>query len=121
VSIAYPGQGAIIALDPEIPPAQQRVVFKATPALPAGWHWQLNGKRVPADRPLSALPTGTTGSANRPRAADVRYSWFPMPGRHMLTLYDAKGSLRASASFEVRGAMLRGAAPKLDSKADRPS
>ncbi|MCB4812038.1 penicillin-binding protein 1C [Methylovorus menthalis] len=127
VSIAYPAQGSIIALDPEIPPALQRVVFKASPALPAGWHWRLDGKRVapvkmPSPRPLPGINTqaANTQAANTP-VADLRYAWFPMPGRHVLSLHDASGKLRESARFEVRGAMLREAMPSPKAKPARRS
>lgn len=81
--IDYPGPGSIIALDPDIPRAQQRVLFKADVPLPAGWHWRLDGLRL----------------------QDAR--WFPMPGRHLLSLRDGSGSEVSSVRFEVRGASVR--------------
>ena len=81
--IAYPGEGTIIGLDPDIPPANQRVLFKASSRLPAGWTWQLDGKRQPA------------------------LAWFPMPGKHHLQLLDAHGNEADAVAFEVRGAVFK--------------
>ena len=81
--ITYPGEGTIIGLDPDIPPANQRVVFKAGTALPSGWLWSLDGKR------------------------QKMAVWFPMPGRHALTLQDATGRDVDSVHFEVRGATVK--------------
>ena len=82
-NILYPGTGSIIGLDPDIPPAQQRLVFKAGGKLKPGWFWQVDGK---------------------PLKGGV---WFPMPGRHTLTLHDASSMEIDRVSFEVRGASLR--------------
>ena len=87
--IESPVGGAIIALHPDIPPANQRLFLVAS--APAGAHWELGGRVM--------------GSAARPLA------WFPWPGRHLLVLKDASGALLGTASFEVRGARARGVAP----------
>ena len=84
--IASPVPGAILALDPDIPPANQRMHFIAT-AMRADHAWVLDGVRV--------------GAAGRPA------SWAPQPGRHVLKLVDAHGRVADEAAFEVRGAMLR--------------
>ena len=84
--IASPVPGAILALDPDIPPANQRMHFIAT-AMRADHAWVLDGVRV--------------GAAGRPA------SWAPLPGRHVLKLVDAHGRVADEAAFEVRGAMLR--------------
>ncbi|VVE00418.1 Penicillin-binding protein 1C [Pandoraea pneumonica] len=81
--IAGPADGTIVALDPDIPPANQRLWFQVAAAWPKGAAWRLDGK------PLS-------GSA--------RVSWLPWPGRHTLELVDASGAVRDSVRFEVRGA-----------------
>jgi len=81
--IVYPGEGTIIGLDPDIPPTHQRVVFKDGAKLRRGWHWQLDGKQ---------------------RASEV---WFPMPGRHVLTLHDPSGHEVDRVRFEVRGASVK--------------
>ncbi len=84
--IAYPGKGTIIALDPDIPPDTQRVVFKASVALPTGWQWKL-------DNGIRKDPV-----------------WFPIPGKHRLQLLDARGREVDRVDFEVRGAMMKPAA-----------
>ena len=84
--IAYPGQGTIIALDPDIPPARQRIALQLSGAAGAGWQWQIDGQRV--------------GDATRGA------HWSPRPGRHRLTLVDAQGGELETVSFEVRA--LRG-------------
>ncbi|AKM30575.1 penicillin-binding protein 1C [Pandoraea faecigallinarum] len=81
--IAGPTDGTIVALDPDIPPANQRLWFQVAAAWPKGAAWRLDGK------PLS----GTS-----------RVGWLPWPGRHTLELVDASGTVRDSVRFEVRGA-----------------
>ena len=83
--IASPVPGSIIAVDPDIPPKNQRMQFSAT-AYGMG-RWELDGKVI--------------GVANRP------LSWFPMPGTHTLKLVSDKGEILDEARFEVRGASLR--------------
>lgn len=100
--IAYPGQGTVLALDFDIPPARQRVFFSVTgtgsyrgkkgegekenglPGVPAdtAFIWQLNGHRL--------------------EAASVRAGWLPLPGRHVLQLLDASGKELDRVRFEVR-------------------
>jgi len=81
--INYPGEGAILALDPDMPPAVQRVFLGATGGADAVW--QLDGVRLgPADRPLA---------------------WAPVAGRHDLQLLaGAGGRVLDSVQFQVRGA-----------------
>jgi penicillin-binding protein 1C len=81
--IAYPGNGSIIALDPDIPDSVQRVRFVAAPQLP-GQRWQLDGEEL--------------GTPERP------VLWAPQPGRHELVLVDASGEVLDRIRFEVRGA-----------------
>jgi len=88
--ITYPLPGTIIALDPDIPFERQRVGFNAASA-PVGVTWELDGVKL--------------GNAARPA------SWFPMPGRHLLRLVDAKGTALDEVAFEVRGAQLKSAEP----------
>jgi penicillin-binding protein 1C len=80
--IVAPVGGAIIALDPEIPRARQRVAFEADGA-EAGLAWVLDGVEV--------------GAAPGPLL------WEPRPGRHVLALRDAEDRLRDTVTFEVRG------------------
>lgn len=85
--IAQPAEGSVIALDPDIPPRAQQLVFAPSGALPAGWRWRLDGRLLGAARPMT---------------------WAPMPGRHVLALVDAQGNVREQLRFEVRGATHRG-------------
>ena len=81
--ITSPRDGSVFALDPDIPPAAQRITFE-------GEHgkWVLDGK------PL--------GSADR-------WRWAPWPGRHRLALVGPDGRELQSVGFEVRGAGVRAA------------
>jgi len=83
--IANPRDGAIYALDPDIPPAAQQIVFEGT-----GSQWQLDG---------------------RPLGQGKRIRWAPLPGKHRLGLLDAQGSLLEEIGFEVRGASSKSPAP----------
>ena len=79
--IAYPGNGTIIALDPDIPPGRQIVFFESRPATD-GLRWTLDDKTL----------------------AVSRYTrWPPQPGRHRLMLSDRKGRVLDSIEFQVRG------------------
>jgi penicillin-binding protein 1C len=82
--ITSPRDGSLYALDPDIPPAAQRIRFE-------GEHgtWVLDGRRL--------------GSA-------PRWSWAPWPGRHRLDLLDRDGRVIRSVRFEVRGAVVKTAA-----------
>lgn len=82
--IRYPAADTIIALDPDIPPGAQRIVFEASPAR-GGLNWRLDG-----------ITLETTDSRGR---AD----WEPAPGKHTLALVDADGKLLSTVAFEVRG------------------
>ncbi|UCV13204.1 penicillin-binding protein 1C [Dechloromonas denitrificans] len=80
--IAYPAEGSIIALDPDIPPQHQRIPLRLS--APAGNHWRWQ---------LDAQPLGP---------ADRLKHWLPQPGKHRLTLHDAQNALIDSVTFEVR-------------------
>lgn len=82
--IASPRDGALYALDPDIPPAVQRIVFEGE----AG-SWWLDGRRI---------------------GQGTRVAWPPWPGRHRLELRLA-GGRRQQIGFEVRGAQARHPAP----------
>ncbi len=91
--ITAPTSGTILALDPDIPPKQQRLRLTATGA---ELYWRVDGK------PLA-------------RGAEVM--WSPWPGRHKLQLVDARGTLQDEVQVEVRGAGIKaGSAPGLASK-----
>ncbi len=76
-AIVTPGEGGILALDPDIPPQRQRLVFQAT-HMPTGAWWQLDGTRL-------ALP-----------------DWPLERGHHQLNLNAREGALLDQVRFEVR-------------------
>ena len=82
--ITSPRDGSIFAIDPDIPPAAQRISFEGEYGA-----WVLVGKRL--------------GSAKQ-------WSWAPWPGRHELQLVARDGQALQAVRFEVRGAEARGAA-----------
>ena len=84
--IVSPDDGSVLAIDPDIPPAVQRLRFEAVAPLPAGASWRLDGKRLGAARPLA---------------------WSLWPGRHGLELLDAQGRVLDAVGFEVRGVQAR--------------
>ena len=89
VRIAAPVSGAIVALDPDIPPTHQRLQFAAAPVpANAALRWQLDGK---------VLGQG------------AQLAWLPWPGRHVLQLQDQRGQVLDEVHFEVRGAGVRAA------------
>jgi penicillin-binding protein 1C len=80
--ITYPPSGAVIALDPDIPPDLQKVFFVAHPATGC-LRWVLNdGAVMECADPLP---------------------WTPQVGSHTLTLVDEQGRTIDSVRFEVRG------------------
>ncbi|PTT16633.1 penicillin-binding protein 1C [Acidovorax sp. HMWF029] len=78
--ITAPAPGTIIALDPDIPPARQRLQFTATGE---GLLWRMDGK------PLGRGP---------------RVAWLPWPGRHVVQITNAQGGVLDEIHIEVRGA-----------------
>jgi penicillin-binding protein 1C len=78
--ITAPADGAIIALDPDIPPERQRVRFEAQGR---AVQWRIDGQ--PFARGGSAL-------------------WLPWPGRHLVELVDAQARVVDRMRLEVRGA-----------------
>ena len=80
--ILTPVDGTVLALDPDIPPAHQRLRLAADRA-DRRLRWTLDGR---------VLATG-------PEAR-----WLPWPGRHRIVLLDADGVALDSAVIEVRGA-----------------
>ncbi len=81
--IVYPPDGAILAIDPDIPQDLQRVFFLSHPG-DKNSRWQLNNKPV--------SETGMNGQ-----------SWDPLPGLHTLSLCDDEGRVIDTVRFEVRG------------------
>jgi penicillin-binding protein 1C len=80
--IQSPPNGMIIAIDPDIPPENQAVLFKASGVAP-GHRWVLDGVVI--------------GGAESPR------KWAPAPGRHTLVLQSQSGHAIAQVDFQVRG------------------
>ena len=76
--IASPRDGSLFAIDPDMPPAAQRIVFEGEPGT-----WVLDGKRL---------------------GAGPRWPWAPWPGRHELKLLGRGGEVVQTVRFEVRGA-----------------
>jgi len=87
--IRYPAPDTIIALDPDIPHAHQRVAFTAG-ALAHDVRWRVDDDELP-DRGARAL-------------------WSPAPGRHQVMLVDGNGKVLTRVRFEVRGNLSRMAA-----------
>ena len=82
--IVYPAPGQIIALDPDIPGAQQRVLFRASAPVAAGaWHLDEQILRKAAEAQV--------------------FMWEPQVGRHVLSLHAADGSELDKVEFQVRG------------------
>jgi penicillin-binding protein 1C len=94
-SIRYPTPGMLIALDPDIPPARQRVRLLAQ-GLRTG-KLVLDGKTLPAQ--VNAKQ-------------ELLRDWMPWPGKHVLQLMDSKGQVLDQVKFEVRGAVEAGPKPR---------
>lgn len=84
--IVYPANGAIIALDPDIPPQRQRLPLRLSAPAEKAWRWRIDRQ--------------TLGQATRPTL------WLPNTGIHRLVLEDTSGKEIDAVRFEVRG--LRG-------------
>jgi penicillin-binding protein 1C len=78
--ITYPVDGAIYAIDPDIPYAKQMLRFTPGAAIPVNAQWRLNGK-------------------NFAKAA----AWKLVAGKHTLAVYSPSGALLEQVKFEVRG------------------
>lgn len=88
--ITTPANGTIIALDPDIPPKNQRITLQSS-LNDAALQWRIDGK-----------PLARGGSAQ----------WLPWPGRHVVQLRSVRGVLLDEVRLEVRGAGVRqGATP----------
>lgn len=90
--IANPADGTVFALDPDMPPASQRVWFQAEGVAGQAARavsWRMDGK-----------PLGRGGEV----------AWLPWPGRHQVELLDAAGKVVDRIGIEVRGASVRAAA-----------
>lgn len=81
-AIHSPQDGAIFALDPDMPPQVQKIALQSTQA---GGEWWLDGKRL---------------------SSRQRDWWQPWPGRHELA-WRKQGKVQDTVRFEVRGAGLK--------------
>lgn len=83
--ISAPADGTIVALDPDIPPDRQRLIFEAEGgAAPQQLQWRIDGR--------------TAGHG-------ARLPWRPWPGRHVVQLVDTRqGTVLDQLRVEVRGA-----------------
>ncbi len=84
-AIVQPPDGTVVALDPDIPPRNQRLTLRARSDL-RNVAWRIDG---------------------RPLATGSQVQWFPWPGRHRLALVDAEGTELESVHVDVRGARVR--------------
>jgi penicillin-binding protein 1C len=82
--IRSPAPEEVIALDPDIPRAHQRLVFEANAAATT-LRWFLNGEDL--------------GEAASP------FFWEPVPGQHVLSLTDQEQRALETVTFEVRPAV----------------
>jgi penicillin-binding protein 1C len=78
--ITAPTTGTIIALDPDIPPKNQRLTFTAEGSQ---LRWQMDGK---------VFAKGNTAQ------------WLPWPGRHVVRIVNSKDEVLDEVKLEVRGA-----------------
>ncbi len=92
--IRQPQDGAIIALDPDIPPSAQRLLLQGAPG-----RWLINGREV---------------------GRGERVNWLPQPGRHVLERQDEASRRVDRIRFEVRPGMPPPARPA-DPGPRRPS
>ncbi len=81
--ITSPVSGSIIALDPDIPPRNQRLSFDAEGSGLAELRWLMDGKVF---------------------AKGASAQWPPWPGHHRVQLADARGQVLDEVRVEVRGA-----------------
>ncbi|MBF0626692.1 MAG: penicillin-binding protein 1C [Magnetococcales bacterium] len=78
--ILEPGDGTILALDPDIPAGHQRLFPRMEPLLPRH-HWRMDGAPLP----------------------DEANGWSLRPGPHRLELLDEQETVVAVTRFQVRG------------------
>jgi len=81
--IRLPQDGAIFAIDPDMPPQAQRITMATDQARSSWW---LDG---------------------RPLGKHQQVQWMPWPGRHELVLRNARNEVIDQVRFEVRGAGLK--------------
>jgi len=86
--ITTPQDGTILALDPDIPPARQRLSLRADTggAASASLHWWIGAREI---------------------GRGEQAQWLPWPGRHLVQLRDVQGRVHDERHIEVRGAAAR--------------
>ena len=84
--VRSPVSGTRFALDPDVPPARQRLLLEAE-HVTGSPRWRMDGVDL--------------------GAAGARRLWEPTPGRHLLELVDAAGNAQDQVAFEVRGRTAR--------------
>jgi penicillin-binding protein 1C len=80
--IVYPPSGAVIALDPDIPPELQKI-FLISQTREEGLRWTLNGEFI-----------GWVGKS---------IPWSPRAGKYLLAITDQEDKTIDAVAFEVRG------------------
>lgn len=110
-SIVYPTAGMLVALDPDIPPANQRIRLRAQGA-PQGSRWLLDGRPVPSMAVKPARIARVSTAAGGGEGEGLNIDWMPWPGKHLLVLQDKAGKELDSIRFEVRGAVEKPVAAK---------
>jgi penicillin-binding protein 1C len=98
LKISAPSHSSVIALDPDIPLLNQRLLLASNAPAPLRPRWLLNGREI---------------------GKGAQMKWLPMPGRHVLSLQDAQGHTRDEVQLEVRGAGLKLASAALPKAATR--
>lgn len=83
--IEGPGNGAVLALDPDIPAERQKVLFRTVPAS-TGLAWRIDDQ--PSD-PAWTLPDGSL-------------SWPPSKGAHRVTLHGPEGAALDATFLTVK-------------------
>ena len=86
--ISAPQDGTILALDPDIPPSRQRLTLLADPgdAPAAELRWWISAREI---------------------GRGARAQWPLWPGRHLVQLRDARGTVHDQRRIEVRGAAVK--------------
>ena len=86
--ISAPQDGTILALDPDIPPSRQRLTLLADPggAPAAELRWWIGAREI---------------------GRGARAQWPLWPGRHLVQLRDAHGTVHDQRRIEVRGAAVK--------------
>ena len=87
--ITEPSSGTIVALDPDIPPKNQRLRFAAEGEQ---LRWLMDGKEFARGREAQ---------------------WMPWPGKHLVQIADTRGRVLDEIRIEVRGAGVRAGGPSV--------